>query len=92
MEAIDRFFEEVAFVEYGFAGDRGTRLAEMASLGYNDIAADRNVVATIMACEALLQEQAAGRPGGVAMVNPGRDGLFLLSPGRPEVCLYSNRV
>ena len=56
-------------------------------------AAVANVVATVQACEALLREQAAGRPGGVVLVNEPRNGLHLISPGRatPE-CLYADQV
>ena len=82
IEAIRRFFEEVAYVEFGGAGEeRPARLAEMAALSYNDIAADRNVVAVTQAVEALLAEQAAGRTGCVVYSSHPAGQLVLLRPG-----------
>jgi hypothetical protein len=65
----------------------------MRSLSYNDIAADRNVVAVVQALEALLQAQAGGHPGGVVKVNGPDGGLALYHPGvqTPNV-LYTSRV
>ena len=57
-------FEEVAFVEFGGpAAERSSRLEQMRALTYNDLAADRNVVAAVQAMEAILRHHAEGRPG-----------------------------
>jgi predicted dehydrogenase len=93
IEVIERFFREVAFVEFGTGEDREQRLARMRSLSYNDITADRNVVAVVQSLEALLQSQAGGHPGGVVKVNGPDGGLALYHPGvqTPNV-LYTSRV
>jgi len=86
IEVIRRFFEEVAHVEFGGpAGDRPARLSAMRALSYNDLGADRNVVAAVQAVEAILVEQAAGRPGCVAFVDHPLGELVLLRPGESEV-------
>ena len=82
IEVIRRFFEEVAHVEYGGPDSaRPERLAAMNALAYNDLGADRNVVAAVQAVEAILREQAAGRPGGVAFVDHPLGELVLFRPG-----------
>ena len=94
VEVIERFVREVAFVEYGGANDqRGERLAQMRGLTYNDVSADRQVVATVQAMEAILARHAAGTPNCVVNVNDDRGGLVLYAPGKsePEV-LYEPRV
>src|SRR5262245_55274558 len=92
IETIRRFFEEVAFVEYG-PGDREGRLKAMRALAYNDVSTDRNCVAVVQALEAILREHAAGRPGAAARVNGPAGGLALYSPGHGEpVVLYAPRV
>src|SRR5260370_27784465 len=64
IEVIQKFFEEVAYVEHGGPpGQRAERLERMRGLDYNDVAADRNTVAIVQAMEALLQHQANGNPG-----------------------------
>jgi D-galacturonate reductase len=94
IEIIQKFFEEVAFVE--FAGPpalRAERLAQMRALPYNDVSADRNTVAIVQAMEALLARQAQGQPGGLVEVNGPRGGLVLLTPGSAEATvLYAGRV
>ncbi len=94
IEIIQKFFEEVAFVE--FAGPpalRGERLAAMRSLAYNDVSADRNTVAIVQAMEALLERQAQGQPGCVVEVNGPRGGLVMLTPGKTEAAvLHAPRV
>jgi len=94
VEVLRRFFEEVAFVEHG--GDkaqRDARLAAMRSLSYNDVHADRNVVATVQALEAILDAQRAGHAGSVVFVNEKRGGLVLYRPGSAEpVVLYPGKV
>ena len=94
IEILRRFFEEVAFVEFGGPpADRPNRLEQMRALTYNDLAADRNVVAAVQALEAILRHHAAGRPGGVVTVNSPKAGLWLWLPGRAEAeCLYSAAV
>jgi D-galacturonate reductase len=94
IEVLRRFFEEVAFVEFGGPPEQRTeRLARMRALAYNDVSADRAVVATVQALEAILARQARGEPGCVVRVNDPRGGLVLYSPGRPEAeVLYPGRV
>ncbi len=94
VEIIQRFFEEVAFVE--FAGPpalRGQRLQQMRALHYDDLSADRNTVAIVQAMEALLHEHAEGRPGGMVHVNAREGGLVLRRLGQPEpLVLYPEKV
>lgn len=98
IETIERFFREVAHVEFGgvntrSASSRNDRLREMNSLQYNDIRTDRNVVAVVQALEAILVAQAEGHPDAVVKVNTPSPGLHLFKPGFNEpVTLYSNRV
>ncbi|HLW65508.1 MAG TPA: Gfo/Idh/MocA family oxidoreductase [Gemmataceae bacterium] len=94
IEILQRFFEEVAFVEFGGPKEeRPQRLQQMAALAYNDVCADRNVVAIVQALEAILARQAKGQPGCLAIVNGPKGGLALHSPGKSEVeVLYSERV
>ena len=94
IEVIERFFKEVAFVEYGGPAEgRDVRLAQMRALAYNDITADRNCVAIVQALEAVLARAVAGAPGCVVKVNGPHGGLTLYEPGhaRPLV-LYAGRV
>jgi predicted dehydrogenase len=93
IEVIERFFREVAFVEYSNEGSEQERLQRMNALAYNDIRADRNVVAVVQALEALLTAQANGHPDAVVKVNTPSPGLHLYKPGvaEPET-LYSRRV
>jgi D-galacturonate reductase len=94
IEILRRFFEEVAYVEFGGpAGERAKRLERTQALAYNDLAADRNVVAAVQALEAILRHHAEGRPGGMVTVNSPRPGLWLWLPGRGEpIALYPDRV
>jgi predicted dehydrogenase len=94
VEILRRFFEEVAFVEFGGPeAGRAERLGRMRGLTYNDLSADRNTVAIVQALEAILQRHAAGQPGTMVEVNGPRGGLVLYAPGsgEPEV-LYPGRV
>jgi predicted dehydrogenase len=94
IEVLDRFAREVANVEYGGPADqRDQRLAEARDLSYNDLSADRQVVATVQAMEAILARHAAGQPNCVVHVNEASGGLVLYSPtsGGPEV-LYEPAV
>jgi D-galacturonate reductase len=91
VEVLRRFVEEVAYVEFGGAPEgRADRVAEMSALRYNDLAADRQVVAAVQAMEAILACAAEGRPDGVARISP--DGKMTLHlPGQLEpIVLYSN--
>jgi len=85
VEILRRFFEEVAFVEFGGpATERDGRLRTSRALAYNDISADRSVVAAVQALEAILARHAAGQPNAVVTVNDSAGGLVLRVPGRPE--------
>jgi hypothetical protein len=94
IEVLRRFFEEVAYVEFGGpAQARDGRLNRMAALAYNDLSADRNVVAIVQAQEAILQRQAAGQAGCVVEVNAAEGGLVLRAPGHAGVhVLYPART
>jgi len=94
IETLRRFFEEVAFVEFGgLPGNRPGRLRQMQDLAYNDLSADRNTVAVVQAMEAILERHARGQPGGVVDVNSPLGGLVLRLPGNAEaVVLYPDRV
>jgi predicted dehydrogenase len=94
VEVLRRFFEEVAYVEFGGApAARDARLAETRALGYNDLTADRPTVATVQALEAILRWQHDGHPGGVVMVNGTPGGLVLQLPGVAEAdVLYAGPV
>ena len=94
MEAIERFFAEVAAVEFGGPADeRHVRLEAMRMLAYNDLAADRNVVAVTQSLEAILHRHAMGEPGGYVQINGGKAGLELWTPrGAESVILYPGRV
>jgi predicted dehydrogenase len=70
VEVIERFVREVAFVEYGGpAAQRASRIEAMRGLAYNDLSADRQVVAAVEALEWILAEAAAGRPDAVARIS-----------------------
>lgn len=94
IEILQRFFEEVAFVEFGGpAAERPARLRSMQALRYNDLHADRNTVAIVQALEAILQRHAAGDPGCLVEVNAAEGGLVLRCPGKAEpVILYPEKV
>jgi hypothetical protein len=94
IEVIERFFREVAFVEYaGSHAQRGQRLEQIRSLAYNDLSAERQVVASVQALEAILRRHAAGRPGCVVELNTRDGGLVLLEPGSAaSQVLYAPKV
>src|SRR5690606_9757101 len=55
VEVIERFVRELAMVEFGGPKEkRDERLSGAVGLHYNDLAADRQVVAAIQALEAIL--------------------------------------
>ena len=94
IEVIERFFQEVAFVEYGGPAEQRTeRVEQMRKLTYNDITADRNCVAIVQALEAILARAASGVSGCVVKVNTAAGGLVLLEPGNATpLVLYEGRV
>jgi predicted dehydrogenase len=94
IDVIERFLREVAHVEFGGpSGQREQRLAEARALSYNDISAERQVVAAVQAMEAILSRHAAGAPDCVAFVNDPAGGLVLRAPGRSDVeVLYAGAV
>jgi D-galacturonate reductase len=94
IEVLHRFFEEVAYVEFGGpASERDERIRQMRALAYNDLSADRPTVATVQAMEAILQRHAAGQPGCLATINEPMGGLVLRIPGQSEaIVLYPDRV
>jgi D-galacturonate reductase len=94
VEVLERFVREIATVEFGGPpAERPARLAAARQLTYNDLSADRQVVAAVQAMEAILAKHAAGTPNCVVEVDNEASGLVLLAPGKaaPEV-LYSGRV
>jgi hypothetical protein len=65
----------------------------MQALTYNDLSADRNVVAIVQALEAILERHVADEPGCSAHINAPEGGLVLRRPGRAEgVVLYAEEV
>lgn len=94
IEVIERFAREVAYVEFGGEqAQRSQRLQEMRALHYNDLAADRQVVAAVQALEAILHEAAQQRPDAVVRVNGPDGGLVLYRPGSAEFqVLYAPEV
>jgi predicted dehydrogenase len=85
VEILRKFFEEVAFVEFGgSAADRSERLRVVRGLHYNDLSADRNVVGMVQAMEAILARHASGQPGCIVEVNGPLGGLVLRAPGAGE--------
>jgi hypothetical protein len=94
IEIIQKFFEEVAVVEFGGTADsRVQRLQAMRDLHYNDLSADRNTVAIVQAMEAILTWQAQGHPACVVEVNGPGGGLVLMTPGKAEAAvLYAGPV
>jgi len=90
VEVLRRFVEEVAYVEHGGPADgRRNRLAEMRALKYNDLAADRQVVAAVQAMEAILEQAAKGKPDGVVRID-GSGRMTLHLPGASDpIVLYS---
>lgn len=94
IEVLERFVREVAYVEFGGTTDkRRERLNEMRHLSYNDLSADRQVVAAVQGLEAILAKHAAGQPGCRVEVNSARGGLVIYQPGisEPEI-LYEGAV
>jgi D-galacturonate reductase len=94
IEVLERFVREAASVEYGGpASERPARLEAARELAYNDVSADRQVVAAVQAMEAILARHVGGTPNCVVEVDHRLGGLVLLTPGKgePEV-LYAGHV
>jgi hypothetical protein len=91
---LERFVREVATVEFGGpVAERSQRLEAARSLAYNDVSADRQVVAAVQAMEAILARHAAGTPNCIVEIDHKLGGLVLLVPGRSEPeLLYPGRV
>ena len=88
IEVIEQFVREVAMVNFG-----GGDLDQARGLNYNDISADRQVVATVQAMEAILKRHADGQPDCVVRANDDNGGLVLYSPGSDEIqVLYEGEV
>lgn len=82
VEVIDRFIREVAWLEHGGpATERERRLQQLRQLNYNDLAADRQVVAAVAAMEAILTAAAAGDGWGTVTVSENCEKLLLHLPG-----------
>jgi predicted dehydrogenase len=94
IEVLRRFFEEVAFVEFGGPpAERPERLQQMRALTYNDLSADRNTVAVVQALEAILARHASDQAGSMVEVNGPQGGLVLRVPGNPQPeILYADHV
>ncbi len=94
VEIIERFFREVAFVEFGGSLEtRVQRLSEMRALTYNDLSADRNCVAIVQSLEVILARAAAGVPGCLVKINTSEGGIVLYEPGNPTAqVIYPGRV
>ncbi|MCA9007018.1 MAG: gfo/Idh/MocA family oxidoreductase, partial [Planctomycetaceae bacterium] len=92
VEVIDRFFREVAHVEFG-SGERAQRFADNAGLTYNSLAADRQVVAAVQAVEAILSQAAQGNPDCIVRMDEAAGGLVMYNP-QTQTCetLYSGHV
>ena len=94
IEVIERFVREVAWTEFGGAAEhRLERLNTVRSLDYNDLSADRQVVAAVQGLEAILHQQAQGNSDCVVRVNDSNGGLVLYHPGaaEPEI-LYEGNI
>jgi len=94
IEVLEQFVREAAFVEHGGpSSQRSERVRLVEQLDYNDIAADRQVVAAVQAMEAILAAASAGEPNCFVEVNGPHGGLTMIRPtaAEPEV-LYAPPV
>jgi D-galacturonate reductase len=93
IEVLEWFAREVAYSEWGGSREeRSRRVREMRQLAYNDLSADRQVVAAVQAMEAILERHAQGTPNCVVEVNGKQGGLVLLAPGGEAEVLYQPAV
>ena len=85
VEVIERFAREAAYLEFGGPEEeRHTRLEQLRMLSYNDLSADRQVVAAVQGLEAILDRHAGGEPDCVVRVNDANGGLVLYRRGSAE--------
>lgn len=85
VEVLERFARELAYVRFGGPVEhQAQRTAEIQALGYNDLSADWQCVATVQALEAILERQAAGEPDCVARINDPHGKLVIYRPGQAE--------
>jgi len=85
LEVLEQFVREATFVEHGGpSNQRGERLQSVDELDYNDIAADRQVVAAVQAMEAILAAASSGTPNCFVEVNGTRGGLVMFRPDSVE--------
>ena len=85
VEVIERFVREVAFLEYGGEDEnRGDRLEALRLLKYNDLSADRQVVAAVQALEAILERASDGEPDCIARSTTNRAGWCSIAPESPR--------
>lgn len=90
IEVIERFVRELAEVEFGGPqAERCRRLAASRTAAYNDLSADRQVVAAVQGLEAILQRAAAGQPDAIARYDARSGALTLHAPGSAEVEILS---
>ncbi|MBX3422427.1 MAG: Gfo/Idh/MocA family oxidoreductase [Pirellulaceae bacterium] len=93
IETIERFAREVALVEFGGAQtERGDRLAQVQALDYNDLSADRQIVAAVQALEAILKRQVQGVANCVVDINAPEGGVVLREPSGSSHVLYQPAV
>ena len=82
VEVIERFVRELAMVEYGgVIKERSSRLQQARALSYNDLSADRQVVAAVQAMEAVLDQRSRVNQDCIVRVNDPNGGLVLYSAG-----------
>ncbi len=94
IEVIEQFAREVARSSLAVPNQSvSTTGARFASLGYNDLSADRQTVAAVQALEAILEKHVQGEPDCVVRVNDEQGGLVLYRPGSSETeVLYDGIV
>jgi D-galacturonate reductase len=82
IEVLTRFFEEVSEVEFTIPPKhRDKRLAQIRRLAYNDLSADKQVVAAVQSLEAILKHHAVSKPGGLVNVIGDCERAELWLPG-----------
>jgi len=93
IEVLERFAREVAYVQFGQNPSSETdRLQVIRQLNYNDLTADRQVVAAVQSLEAILQQASTGQEDCVVQVNGPQGGLVLHQPGGVSNVLYVGQV
>jgi predicted dehydrogenase len=93
IEVLERFVREVAYVQFGLCPISETdRLQVMRQLNYNDLTADRQVVAAVQSLEAILQHASTGQENCVVQVNGPQGGLVLHQPGGVSHVIYAGKV